>query len=82
MKRIFFAGLLAALAGPALAQTTTVTEEYYVVQDPQTKTCRIATKKPPSTTTGSEVVQVGPVAFKTRIEAEEGLKAMKACTTS
>jgi len=67
---------LASLAIPALAQTT-VTEEYYVVQDPGTKRCSIVNQKP----TTSNVVQVGPLAFKTRTEAESGMKTIKVCET-
>ena len=81
MKRLLLAGVLAAFAIPALAQTTTVTEEYFVVQDPQTKRCTIVDKRPTSTTTGSATVQVGPVAFKTRTEAEQGMKTIKVCET-
>jgi len=67
---------LAALAMPALAQTT-VTEEYYVVQDPSTKRCTIVNQKPTTT----NIVQVGPMAFKTRTEAESGMKTIKVCET-
>ena len=66
--------LLAALAIPASAQTTT---EFYVVQDATTKKCTIVDKKPTTTTS----VQVGPVAFKTRTEAEAGMKTIKVCET-
>ena len=82
MKRVLLAGVMAALAIPALAQTTTVTEEYYVVQDPQTKKCTIVNQRPASTTTGSAMVQVGPVAFKTRTEAEQGMKTVKVCESN
>ena len=68
------ATLAAALAVPALAQTTT---EYYVVQDTSTKKCTIVDKKPTTTTT----VQVGPMAFKSRTEAETGMKTIKVCET-
>ena len=67
---------LTALAMPALAQTT-VTEEYYVVQDPSTKRCTIVNQKPTTT----NIVQVGPMAFKTRTEAESGMKTIKVCET-
>ena len=66
----------AALAVPAFAQTT-VTEEYYVVQDPGTKRCTIVNQKPTTTS----VVQVGPLAFKSRTEAEAGMKTIKVCET-
>src|SRR5438046_2760618 len=70
MKRIVLAtGLAIAFAGAAFAQAT----EYYVVQDATTKKCTIVDKKPTTTTT---VTQVGPVAFKTRQEAETGMKTI------
>jgi hypothetical protein len=65
--------LAAALAVPAYAQSTVT--EYYVVQDASTKKCTIVDKKPTTTT----VLQVGPVAFKTRAEAESGMKTIKVC---
>jgi hypothetical protein len=68
--------LATALGGAAYAQTTAT--EYYVVQDTTTKRCTIVDKKPTTTT----VVQVGPVAFKTRAEAESGMKTIKVCTTN
>jgi hypothetical protein len=75
MTRLALAATLAAaLAVPALAQTTT---EYYVVQDTATKKCTIVDKKPTTTTT----VQVGPAAFKSRTEAETGMKTIKVCET-
>jgi hypothetical protein len=67
--------LAAALAMPAMAQSTVT--EYYVVQDVSTKRCTIVDKKPTTTTT----VQVGPVAFKSRAEAESGMKTIKVCET-
>jgi hypothetical protein len=67
--------LAAAIAVPALAQSTVT--EYYVVQDTTTKHCTIVDKKPTTTT----IVQVGPVAFKTRAEAESGMKTIKVCET-
>ena len=74
MTRFAIAAALAtALTGSAFAQTT----EYYVVQDATTKKCTIVDKKPTTTT----VTQVGPVAFKTRTEAESGMKTIKVCET-
>jgi hypothetical protein len=70
-----------AFGGAAYAQTTTTTTtatEYYVVQDATTKRCTIVDKKP----TTSTVLQVGPVAFKSRTEAEAGMKTIKVCTTN
>jgi uncharacterized membrane protein len=68
------AALATAIAIPASAQSAT---EYYVVQDTTTKKCTIVDKKPTTTT----VTQVGPVAFKTRQEAESGMKTIKICET-
>lgn len=59
---------------PAFAQTAT---EFYVVQDTSTKRCTIVDKKPTTTT----MVQVGPAGFKTRTEAETGMKTIKVCET-
>jgi hypothetical protein len=71
--------MLAAISGAAVlsvaAQTTT---EYYVVQDVKTKKCTIVEKKPTTTT---EVTVLGNV-FKTRTEAESGMKTEKVCVTN
>jgi hypothetical protein len=48
------------------------------VPDTATKKCTIVEKKPNTTTT---VTQVGPVAFKTRQEAESGMKTIKVYET-
>ena len=48
-----------------------------VVQDASTKKCTIVDKKPTTTT----IVQVGPLAFKTKTEAETGMKTIKVCTS-
>ena len=77
MTRLAIAAALAtAIAVPAYAQT--MATEYYVVQDTTTKRCTIVDQKPTTTTT---VTQVGPVAFKTRSEAESGMKTIKVCET-
>ena len=74
MKQIVFAAVMAsAIAGTAYGQST----EFYVVQDTTTKKCTIVDQKPTTTTT--TVTQVGPVAFKTRQEAESGMKTIKVC---
>jgi tRNA A37 threonylcarbamoyladenosine synthetase subunit TsaC/SUA5/YrdC len=77
MKTLYLAGTLAALAcTSAFAQTTTVSSDYYVVRDATTKKCTIVDKKPTTTTT--TIVDNGT--FKTRTEAETGMKTMKVCT--
>ena len=76
--KTLFAGLLAvAFAGPALAQAVTTTE-FYVVQDASTKKCTIVDKKPTVTT----MTVVDGKMFKTKTEAETGMKTMKICTTN
>jgi hypothetical protein len=75
MKKFALSALIAFAATSALAQTTTVHEEYYVVRDPATKKCRIVDQKPTTTTT---IVDNG--IFKTRAEAETGMKTLKVCT--
>ncbi|HVT28276.1 MAG TPA: hypothetical protein VHE81_09710 [Lacipirellulaceae bacterium] len=73
MKKLALTALIVCSATAALAQTTT---EFYVVRDPATKKCTIVDKKPTTTTT---IVDNG--IFKTRTEAETGMKTMKVCTT-
>ena len=67
------AAVLAAFVTTASAQT------FYVVQDVKTKKCTIVDQKP--TTTETVVVGDGAV-FKTRTEAETGMKTVKVCTTN
>ena len=72
MKRLLGAALIFAFVTPALAA-----DEYYVVQDVKTKKCTIVDKKPTTTT---EVTVVGDSVYKTRTEAESGMKTVKICT--
>jgi len=73
-KYLIAAGLAFTFATSAFAQTT----EYYVVQDSATKKCTIVDKKPTTTT----MVQVGPMAFKSRTEAEAGMKTITVCSSN
>ena len=73
MKAILGALLLTAIVTPALA------DEFYVVQDVKTKKCTIVDKKPTTTT---EVTVMGSTVYKTRTEAEAGMKTVKVCTTN
>ena len=73
MKKFLISAAAAAImTGAAYAQTAT---EFYVVQDTSTKICTIVDKKPTTTTV---VVGDGKV-FKTRTEAETGMKTIKVC---
>lgn len=77
MKHVLLtAGIALAFATSAYAQTTTTTTEYYVVQDSSTKKCTVVDKKPTTTTS----VVVGPAGFKTRTEAETGMKSITVCS--
>jgi hypothetical protein len=73
MKKFLIVGAVSAFAVTAVfAQTT----EFYVVRDATTKKCTVVDKKPTTTTT--TVVDNG--VFKTKTEAETGMKSMKVCT--
>jgi hypothetical protein len=73
-RKILIAGAVTlGLTAPTLAA------EFYVVQDTSTKKCTIVDKKPTVTTT--TVVGDGKV-FKTREEAETGMKTVKVCSSN
>ena len=74
MKSVISAALLVAFVSAAAAQTTS----FYVVQDVKTKKCTIVDQKP----TTKETVVVGNGVFKTRAEAETGMKTVKVCTSN
>lgn len=70
--RLLLAGVLVfGLAGTAMA------DEYYVVRSPSTHHCTVTTTKP----TDQEVItQIGPLAFKTREEAQDRITQTKVCS--
>ena len=72
MKKLAFAATVTLFATAAYAQSA----EFYVVQDASTKKCTIVDKKPTTTTT--TIVDNGT--YKTRTEAETGMKTTKVCT--
>ncbi len=72
IKAIVAAAVLTSVAAPAFAQS------FYVVQDVKTKKCTITESKP--TTTETTVVS-GDTVYKTRAEAEAGIKTVKVCTS-
>lgn len=72
IKAIIAAAVLTSVAAPAFAQS------FYVVQDVKTKKCTITESKP--TTTETTVVS-GDTVYKTRSEAEAGMKTVKVCTS-
>jgi hypothetical protein len=73
MKKLLLStAVVAFTVTSAFAQTT----EFYVVRDTATKKCTIVDKKPTTTTT--TIVDNGT--FKTRTEAETGMKSIKVCS--
>ena len=71
-KLLLSAAVVAFTVTSAFAQTT----EFYVVRDATTKKCTIVDTKPTTTTT--TIVDNGT--FKTRTEAETGMKSIKVCS--
>ena len=76
VKTVLAASMIAAFVTPALAA-----DEFYVVQDVKTKKCTIVDKRPTDTTTTAVVSPSGTV-YKTRSEAETGMKSVKVCTSN
>ena len=74
MKKLILAATLVAIATPALA------EEFYVVQDSTTKKCTIVDKKP--TVKTETIVSPDGTVYKTRSEAESGMKTIKVCSSN
>ena len=74
MKSFILSSALAIFAITASAQTSFA--DYYVVRDASTKKCTIVDAKPTTTTT----TFVDNGTFKTRTEAESGMKTTKVCT--
>ena len=73
MKKMVCAAVLVAMVTPALAA------EFYVVQDVKTKKCTVTETKPTST---DVTVVSGDTVYKTKAEAETGMKTVKVCTTN
>lgn len=74
--RIAIAALIvAAFSLPAFAA-----DEFYVVQDVKTKKCTVVDKKP--TDTSMTVVSPSGTMYKSRTEAEAGMKTVKVCTSN
>lgn len=71
----------AVLAGAALAVfvVTPVLADYYIVQEPTTKRCRIVEERPASPGVG---VVIGGVGFGVRTEAESRMRTVEECHES
>ena len=76
VRKILMIGAL-AFAASAIAESA-VAAEFYVVRDATTKKCTVVDTKPTTTTT--TIVDNGT--FKTKTEAETGMKTMKVCTSN
>ena len=67
--------MVAAFSLPAFAA-----DEFYVVQDVKTKKCTVVDKRP--TDTSMTVVSPTGTIYKSRTEAESGMKTVKVCTSN
>ena len=74
IKLVAAAALVASFAAPAFAA-----DEFYVVQDVKTKKCTVVDKKP--TELSMTVVSSSGTVYKTRAEAETGMKTVKVCSS-
>jgi hypothetical protein len=74
IKLVVAAALVASFAAPAFAA-----DEFYVVQDVKTKKCTVVDKKP--TESSMTVVSPSGTVYKTRAEAETGMKTVKVCSS-
>jgi hypothetical protein len=74
LKLVAAAALVASLAAPAFAA-----DEFYVVQDGKTKKCTVVDKKP--TESSMTVVSPAGTVYKTRAEAEAGMRTVKVCSS-
>jgi hypothetical protein len=73
-RLILAATLVASLAAPAFAA-----DEYLVVQDSTTKKCTVVDKKPTEST--MTVVSPSGTVYKSKTEAETGMKTIKTCSS-
>jgi hypothetical protein len=69
MNRLILVAGLMVLAGPVFAA------EFYIVQNPRTKSCTITEERP----AGSGGLVIG-TPFGARVEAESRMKTVKECT--
>jgi hypothetical protein len=79
VKTFALSALIAFTATSALDQTKVHHEEYYVIRDTATKKCTIVDKRPATSATTNPSTIVGLGVFKTRSEAEAGMKKMDVC---
>ena len=77
MNKLLISGALAAFAVVGIVSASAQPAgSFYIVRDATTKKCTIVDQKPTTTTT----TVVGDGVYKTRTEAETGMKSVKVCT--
>jgi hypothetical protein len=69
-----------AIAALVLMGGPTLAEDFYVVQDSSTKKCTVVSEKPTSTTT--TIVSSSGTIYKSRQEAESGMKTITVCSSN
>ena len=74
IKLVAAAALVASFAAPAFAA-----DEFYVAQDVKTKKCTIVDKKPAESSMA--IVSPSGTVYKSRAEAETGMKTVKVCSS-
>ena len=74
IKLVAAAALVASFAALAFAA-----DEFLVVQDAKTKKCTVVDKKP--TESSMTIVSPAGAVFKTKAEAEAGMKTVKVCSS-
>ena len=73
IKLVAAVALVALFAAPAFAA-----DQFYIVQDVKTKTCTVVDKKPSESS--MTVVSPAGAVYKTKAEAEAGMKTVKVCS--
>lgn len=71
--------IIATAVASSLLTPVFAADSFYVVQDVKTKKCMVTETKPTSTET---TVVSGNTIYKTKSEAESGMKTTKVCTTN
>jgi len=71
---------LIALVMMVASLPASAANEFYVVQDTATKKCTIVEQKPTVSTT--TIVSPSGTIYKTRAEAEAGMKTIKVCSSN
>jgi hypothetical protein len=77
-RRLPMRAILAGAAFAAFLITPTLAD-YYIIQEPTTKRCRIVEERPTSPSVG---VVIGPAGFGVRTEAESRMRTVEECHES